>query len=71
VKIMELLGNDPVPVGDDNTPMCLSYHIKGGCYNNCRRKANHEKALSAAEKHKLSNWIVDQTAKLKARFNTP
>lgn len=71
VKIVELLGNDPVPIGDDNNPICLSYHIKGGCYNNCRRKQNHQKTLSAGEKHKLSNWIVDQTAKLKARFTTP
>lgn len=71
VKILELLGNDPVPTGDDNNPICLSFHIKGGCYNNCRRKSNHAKTLSAAEKQKLSNWIVDQTAKLKARFTAP
>jgi hypothetical protein len=71
IKILELLGNDPVPTGEDNSPICLSFHIKGGCYNNCRRKSNHAKTLSATEKQKLANWIMDQTAKLKARFTAP
>jgi hypothetical protein len=38
VKITELLGNDPVPLGDDNTPMCLSYHIKGGVLQQLQTK---------------------------------
>jgi len=71
VKILELLGSDPVPTGDDNNPICLAWHIRGGCFSNCRRRQNHEKALSAAEKQKLSNWVVDQTAKLRAKFAAP
>jgi hypothetical protein len=70
VKINDLVGSDAAPMGDDNTPYCLSYHIRGGCFSNCHRKDNHTKALSQADKQKLSNWIVDQTAKLKARFNS-
>jgi hypothetical protein len=71
VTIRELLGNDPAPLGDDNSPLCLAYHIKGGCYNNCRRKANNDKTLSPSEKQQLSNWIIDQMAKLWARFAAP
>jgi hypothetical protein len=55
-------------MGDDNVPICLSYHIRGGCFSNCRRKDNHAKVLSVTEKQRLSNWIFDQTAKLKAKF---
>lgn len=68
IKITELLGTDDVPVGDDNVPFCLSYHVKGGCFSNCRRKDNHSKTLSPEDKQRLSNWLVDQTAKLRARF---
>jgi hypothetical protein len=68
LKITDLVGSDSVPVGEDNNPICLSFHIRGGCFSNCRRKENHSKTLTAAEKQKLSNWIIDQTAKLKAKF---
>jgi len=68
LKISDLVGSDSAPVGDDNNPICLSFHIRGGCFSNCRRKENHAKTLSPAEKQKLSNWIVDQTTKLKAKF---
>jgi len=69
IKIADLVvGSDPVPMGDDNVPICLSYHIRGGCFSNCRRKDNHAKVLSVTEKQRLSNWIFDQTAKLKAKF---
>jgi hypothetical protein len=71
IKINDLVGSDPVPLGDDNNPICLSFHIRGACFSNCRRKDNHSHTLSAEEKSKLSNWIVDQTAKLKAKFNAP
>jgi hypothetical protein len=68
VKITDLLGSDPVPIGEDNNPICLSYHIRGGCFTNCRRKDNHARVLSPADKQKLSNWVMDQTAKLGAKF---
>jgi hypothetical protein len=71
VKISDLVGSDPVPLGDDNNPICLSYHIRGGCFSNFRRKDNHAKTLPTAEKSQLSNCIVDQTAKLKAKFAMP
>jgi hypothetical protein len=68
VRITDLVGSDPVPTGEDNNPICLAYHIRGGCYSNCRRRANHDRALTPNDKQKLSNWLVDQTAKLRAKF---
>jgi len=68
IKITDLVGSDQVPLSDENVPICLSYHIKGGCFSNCRRKDNHAKPLSADEKNRVSNWIVDQLAKLRKKF---
>jgi len=66
--MLDLVGSDAIPVGDDNSPICLSYHIRGGYFSNCRRKEKHNKQLSPEEKQKLSNWMVDQMAKLRAKF---
>jgi hypothetical protein len=70
VRITDLVGSDPIPTGKDNNPICLAYHIRGGCYSICRRRANHDRdrALTPTDKQKLSNWLVDQTAKLRAKF---
>jgi hypothetical protein len=50
IKITDLVGSDAIPNGDDNHPLCLSYHIRGGCFSNCRRRDNHAKHLSAADR---------------------
>jgi hypothetical protein len=68
IKITDIMGSDPPPLDEDNQPICLSFHIKGGCFSNCRRKDNHAKPLSASDKSRISNWIVDQVAKLRKKF---
>jgi len=69
IKITELVSSDAIPTGDDNTPFCLSYHIRGGCFSNFHRCNNHNKQLSTADKQTLSNWLVDQTAKLRKHIS--
>ena len=32
---------DVWPVNWDGTPMCLPYHCRGTCYDNCGRKKDH------------------------------
>jgi len=71
VKITDLLGSDPVPLGDDKEPLYLSYHIRGGCFMSCWHQVHHAKTLSDGEKQRLSNLLVDQTAKLWAKFAAP
>jgi hypothetical protein len=71
MKIADLVGSDPVPVGEDSKPICLSYHVRGGCFSNCRRKDNHARTLSTSEKAQLSNWMADQMVKLKAKYAAP
>ena len=63
-RIKDLIGTTQPPNTDSGTPMCLSFHVKGGCYSNCRRKANHAHPLNAAEKERLANYVADRLEKL-------
>ena len=66
VRVKELIGGDEVPKNEANGPMCLSYHLRGLCFTNCRRKADHERPLTTTDKAVLSNWVVDTLAKRRA-----
>jgi hypothetical protein len=68
IRIRDLMGTGKGPLMEDGTPICIAFHVKGGCYTNCRRHTNHGRTLSPEEKHNLSNWLVDHTAKLRARI---
>ena len=43
------------PVTIQGEPRCLSFHLKGSCFMNCPRKADH-KALEGADKELLFDW---------------
>jgi hypothetical protein len=62
MKIRDLMGSASPPLNDDNLPMCLSFHVKGGCFSNCRRRADHTRPLTAADKDRLRNYIADRLA---------
>jgi len=49
-KLKDLMGDTVLPNTDAGEPICLSFHVKGGCYSNCRRRSNHGKVLNLAEK---------------------
>jgi hypothetical protein len=38
-------------------PLCLSYHLRGGCFDNCSRTASH-KPLSATERSTLTDFVA-------------
>jgi len=61
-RIKDLMGTTNPPNTDDGTPICLSFHLKGGCYTNCRRAANHAHTLTASEKGRLENYVADRLA---------
>jgi hypothetical protein len=65
-KIRNLIGSVPPPLNDDNETMCLSFHVKGGCYSNCRRKSDHDRALTAGEQQRLATYVADRLAALEA-----
>jgi len=71
VRIKDLLGTDEAPKNEANTPMCISYHIRGVCFTNCRRLRDHDRPLTTTDKTILSNWVVDQLAKRRAAGAIP
>jgi hypothetical protein len=57
------MGDTVPPNTDAGKPICLSYHVNGGCYSNCRRRNNHGRVLTLAENQRLENYIADRLAK--------
>jgi len=60
LKVGELIkkgGKPPPGLGGDKKERCLSWHIKGECYDDCERKADHVK-LEGEEKKQLHQWCV-------------
>ena len=40
-------------------PICLSYHLRGSCYENCQRVSTH-RTLSAAERRSMSAFVAER-----------
>jgi len=64
IKLRDLIGRDVEPLSDSNRTMCLSYHLRPGCWSNCKRAYDHNRALTAPEKVRLQNFVNVQLAKL-------
>ena len=52
-----------IPNDDKGREMCLSYHLKGGCYEDCARVAGHH-PLSRAELQTLGTFMKKGTYEL-------
>jgi hypothetical protein len=46
-----------VPKNDQDTEMCLCYHVMGFCWDNCKRQLDH-RAHSAPETKRLLDWCT-------------
>ncbi len=66
LQLRTVIKNDPVPVNDANLPMCLSFHLRRGCWSQCKRASDHNRKLSAAERQRVVTFISTQLAKLSA-----
>jgi len=71
ISIKDLIANDEVPKNEAGSPMCLAFHLRSMCFSNCRRKADHERSLTQADKTLLSNWVIDTLAKSRASGTIP
>jgi hypothetical protein len=65
VKLRDLIANTAPPTMADGTDMCLSYHLRGGCWSNCKRATNHGRLLSATETQRLESYITQRLAALR------
>jgi len=68
IKLRDLIGTAAQPLADDNSPLCLSFHFKNGCWSNCARKATH-RTLTVSEKQRLADFALAQLPKVKASAN--
>jgi len=62
-KLKDLMGDTYPPNTDAGQQICLSFHVKGACYSNCRRKPTHGITLNLQEKQRLDNYIADRLEK--------
>jgi hypothetical protein len=62
VKIKDLIGTTTPPKTADGTEMCLSFHLRGGCWSNCRRAANHINVLTTSDIQKLHQYVTRRLA---------
>ena len=70
VRLRDLMANATAPQADDGTPICLSYHLRSGCWSNCARHASH-KVLSAPEKQRLAEFSLAQLPKVQPTKAAP
>jgi hypothetical protein len=57
------MGSDAPPLMDDGSTMCLAYHLRNGCWSNCKRLHDHGQVLTAPEKQRLMQYLNAQLAK--------
>jgi hypothetical protein len=70
VRLRDLMANTTAPQTDDGSPMCLSFHLRSGCWSNCARLASH-KVLSATEKQRLADFALTQMPKVPTAPGAP
>jgi len=63
IRLKDLIGSSPEPSAEDETSLCMSYHLRTGCWSNCARRATHRN-LSAAEKQRIADFALAQLPKV-------
>jgi hypothetical protein len=60
IPAMKLLPSARLPmIGNWSGPLCLSYHLKGPCFDNCRNKGTHW-ALSSSEEAAMKLFVENE-----------
>jgi hypothetical protein len=49
IQPRNVIKNDQVPLNDAQLPMCLSFHLRRGCWSQCKCAHDHNRQLSALE----------------------
>ena len=64
IKIKDIMGTTSPPKMANGTEICLSYHLRGGCWTNCRRANNHQQTLTTEDIQRLSQYLTRRTVAL-------
>jgi hypothetical protein len=59
IRLKDLIGVASVPTAEDGTSLCMSYHLRNGCWSNCARRATH-RTISASEKQRIADFALAQ-----------
>jgi hypothetical protein len=62
LKLRDIIGTAQQPLTDDGKPICISFHMRQGCWSNCKRLDSHNKPLTASEKQRLEAFVMAQLA---------
>jgi len=65
IKVKDLIGSDPPPLLDNGSQICLSYHIRRGCWSTCRHVSTHGSTLSTAEIEQTKAYLTTQLRKMR------
>jgi hypothetical protein len=65
IKLKDLIGSDPPPLLDNGSRLCLSYHIRRGCWSTCWRVSTHGSTLSFAEIERTKAYLTTQLRKMR------
>jgi hypothetical protein len=57
LQLHNIIKNDAVPLNDINQPMCLSYHLRRGCWSQCKRAHDQNRQLSAPERQRVVSFV--------------
>jgi hypothetical protein len=71
IQLRNVIRNDQVPLNDAQQPMCLSFHLRRGCWSQCKRAHDHNRVLSAAERQRVTSFVSTQLGKLAAALPHP
>jgi hypothetical protein len=71
IQLRNIIKNDHVPLNDSQQPMCLSFHLRRGCWSQCKRAHDHSRQLSPAERQRVSDFVKSQLAKLASALPRP
>ncbi len=64
IKLHDLIGWDMPPVLDNGSQVCLSYHVRCGCWSTCGRAYTHGLTLTPGEKTWVLQYLQVQHQKL-------
>jgi len=60
IKLKDLMGTAAPPKHDSGAEMCLSFLLRGGCWSNCKRGAQHVSTLSTGEQQRLTQYLTQR-----------
>jgi hypothetical protein len=64
LQLRSVIQMDAVPLNDKNQPMCLSYHLRRGCWAQCKRAHDHNRKLSGGRASACHQLYYDTTSKI-------